>query len=186
MDRSDSRGAQPRFISPTRGSSRRGAGANLQSVGGRHLVYEEMQQHKQRMKSVRSIVDLSPPWSHAPAERPPSAAARRLRQSVASQRPPSAASRRTAANSRPGSSAGHGPSAAGRPPTPATAGSFDVAALGDEDRDAYAAMLRLLTRLPNADARAALQQLYHESEDRKLLASYTGVFPKLDNEREAA
>jgi hypothetical protein len=180
MDRSDSRSAQPRFISPTRGSSRRGAGANLQSVGGRHLVYEEMQQHKQRMKSVRSIVDLSPPWSHAPAERPPSAAARRLRQSVASQRPQSAASRRAAVDSRPGSAA------AGSPPTPAAAGSFDVAALGDEDRDAYAAMLRLLTRLPNADARAALQQLYHESEDRKLLASYTGVFPKLDNEREAA
>ena len=181
MDRPASRGGQQRFVSPTRGTSRRAAGANLQSTGGRHLVYEEMQQHKQRMKTVRPMVDLTPPWSHAPAERPPSAAARRLRQSVAAQRPSSAASRRsTPADGRPSSAAGHAVSTP--PPVPSN---FDVAALNEEDREAYAAMLRLLSRLPNADARAALQQLYHESEDRKLLASYTGVFPKLENERDA-
>jgi hypothetical protein len=141
-----------------------------------------MQQHKQRMKSVRPMVDLTPPWSHVPAERPPSAAARRLRQSVASQRPASAASHRSA-DTRPQSAAG--PLSQGPAPAPAAASSFDVAALGDEDREAYAAMLRLLSRLSNSEARSALQQLYHESEDRKLLASYTGVFPKLENERDA-
>uniref|UniRef100_A0A7S1QZQ4 Uncharacterized protein n=1 Tax=Neobodo designis TaxID=312471 RepID=A0A7S1QZQ4_NEODS len=100
-----------------------------------------------------------------------------MRQSVASQRPGSAASRRPA-DSRPAS-------AAQQPSTAPAAPQFDVASLKEEDRDAYAAMLRLLARLPNTDARAVLQQLYHESEDRKLLASYTGVFPKLDNERDA-
>jgi hypothetical protein len=178
-----------RFVTPTQGlGARRGQPTtSLQNVGGRHLVFEEMKNHKNRMKAVRAVIDLAPPWSHAaPPGRPASAAARKLRNNVAAardgdSRPPSAQARPL---SRPQSAARQYSPAV---PTPeAAAARFDVAALDDEeDREAYAAMLRLLTKLSNGQSRAALEQLYRESEDRRLLAAYTGVFPKLDAERAA-
>lgn len=168
-------------VSPTRGK-----GSN---TGGRHMQYDEMHQHKLRMKAVRPMVDLSSPWSHAKLQQQQHAAAAgggsrpdKLRSTVAaaSSRPQSAKT-----GSRPASAAAHrvraeSPSSSR---APAKGDAFDVAALPAADRETYADMLRLLTRLPTAEARAALEQLYRESEDRKLLVTYTGVFPKLDGER---
>lgn len=165
-----------RFVNPTHGLRTRGPSmsSNCQNLGGRHMVYEEMQQHKQRMKNVRPMIDLSPPWSHnkGAAQPRPSSAARKLRTQVTAQRPPSAAR----------------PAAAPSPPCDDTRGAskeFDVATLQEEDREAYAAMLRVLCSISNTESRSLLEQLYRESEDRKLLAAYSGVFPKLEAERQA-
>jgi hypothetical protein len=174
------------------------------------MVFEEMQQHKLRMKTVKSVVDHSPPWAYTPnpvddrSGGGKSAMAKKLRGDVAATREisssaavvmnASAASRPQSAAriGRPGSAlstrhpGGRPTSAASRRLVEPAPPSFDVASLNESDREAYSAMLRLLTRLSNDESRAALEQLYRESEDRKLLASYTGVFPKLENEQPTA
>jgi hypothetical protein len=167
------------------------------------MVFEEMQQHKLRMKTVKSVVDHSPPWAYTPnpvddrSGGAKSAMAKKLRGDVAATRDISssaAAVMNASAASRPQSAArigrpgsafpgGRPTSAASRRVVEPAPPSFDVASLNESDREAYSAMLRLLTRLSNDESRAALEQLYRESEDRKLLASYTGVFPKLENEQ---
>ena len=39
---------------------------NLENVGGRILVMEEMNCHRERMKHVKSVISIAPPWGHIP------------------------------------------------------------------------------------------------------------------------
>jgi hypothetical protein len=188
-------GQRASFVTPTtkiNARPRTGLTSNLQNVGGRLLVRKEMTEHKQRMRLVKPVINLTPPWGHEDLrKRPVSAAARRGRPpsaqsaSWSSQHNDSshnAAGDASAHQQRPGSALGP----ATRGATPAAGqqpAEFDVSTLTEEDQDAYQGMLRLLCRVDNGDARRVLEQLYRESEDRKLLAAYTGVFPKLETER---
>ena len=191
--------ARPRkFIGPTQGLRARSGQcltSNLENIGGRILIQSEMSNHKMRMKKIKSIVNITPPWGHhndAGLPRPSSAA------SNASRRPPTASRSSTSLaisqdNGRPGSAAlaGSATSVARSQrggtgtPTPQTrqpAAEFDLAKLTPEQQTTYRDMLRLLSSQSTADSKAMLEQLYREAEDRKLLSAYTGVFPGLEND----
>lgn len=59
--------APRRFIGPTRGlgfSRGNGLGSNLENVGGRILIHAEMANHKERMRRIKPIISIAPPWSH--------------------------------------------------------------------------------------------------------------------------
>jgi hypothetical protein len=72
----------------------------------------------------------------------------------------------------------------GRPPSGSAAAppEFDMGKLTDEQQATYRDMLRMLSGMSTGDSKLILEQLYRESEDRKLLAAYTGVFPGLERE----
>ena len=46
----------------------------------------------------------------------------------------------------------------------------------------YHDFVKMLCLMGNEDSRAILEQVYRESEEKKLLSGYTGIFPSLDHE----
>ena len=62
---------------------------------------------------------------------------------------------------------------------------FDLSRLTPEQQVAYRDMLRVLSAVSTSESKSMLEQLYRESEDRKLLTAYTGVFPGLEKEDHA-
>jgi hypothetical protein len=178
-----------KFVTPTQGlMPRKGQGlqSNLQNLGGRLMIRAQMDRHKSRMKDVKPVISVDAPWGHdravpapgrglgggrranRPASRPASATFSEMQASRASA---GSAMDRGASPSR-----SHHQSSVHQAPPP----DFDPTQLNDEDLETYRGALRLLCRMNNADARGMLESLYRESEDRKLLAGYTGVFPRLD------
>lgn len=173
-----------RFITPTQGlMARQGQSltSNLENVGGRLMIQAEMERHKHRMKQVKAVISLNPPWGHEDS-RPKSTIARGA--GVKAVRRPNSASGfyNTTGSTSGNLSASTVPNQRSSSPQQTPLPCFDVSQLNDEDVETYRSMLRLLCRMSNQESRAVLEQLYRESEDRKLLAGYTGVFPKLENE----
>lgn len=179
-------------MGPTRGLGMRGPNgllSNLENIGGRILVAEEMTKHKIRMKTVKPIVSLEPPWAHRREARPATAMssgrpgsriASKLRDTTASTRHDAPFSPYTTVTSCASTSCNRSPRRGFSPKRDRTAiPEFDVSSLSETDQHVYQEMLALLCRLPNPDARGLLERVYRESEDQKLLSAYTGVIPRV-------
>jgi hypothetical protein len=164
------------MIRPTHGLGARGKGGtlsmNLENVGGRILVMDEKNKHKERMRSIKPVISIAPPWSHADhtpgiapkkkAGRPMSAKHHTHHQMDGAGRPSS--------TQHP-----HPPAAVAEPQ------GFDMTSLTDTQQGTVRDMVRLLCGLCNEDSRGLLEHMYRDSEERKLLSAYTGIFPSLDH-----
>ena len=183
--------AAAKFISPTQGlaSFRPGGGtmqSNAENVGGRFLIRTQMQSHKQRMRHIRPVISIEPPWGHDHAlgsagasatVRPSSGVARKL---AAHTGRPASASQQRSSPSR--AAHQHASSTAGSPPS-SSEPPIDVAAkLTTEEQTTFRSLVRLLCELSNEDARALLHQAYADSEERRLLDQYSGVLPRMQQE----
>lgn len=170
---------------PQSGSS---IGANLENIGGRILVENEMLHHKLRMREVRPSVDTTLPWAHQVQSRGhgshPSRVAQKITAASAADRNYGLAN--TYGGSRPTSASAGRPQSASRPATrqsghgehpPHGASGFDLAQLPTDHQQVVKDMLRVLCALEQSKSKQLLEHLYREAEDKKLLMAYTGVFP---------
>eukprot|EP01012_Entosiphon_sulcatum_P045604 TRINITY_DN60882_c0_g1_i1.p1 TRINITY_DN60882_c0_g1~~TRINITY_DN60882_c0_g1_i1.p1 ORF type:complete len:249 (-),score=27.60 TRINITY_DN60882_c0_g1_i1:29-775(-) len=167
------------FIRPTQGLTIRRSGGlmqtNLENIGGRILYMEEMNGHKNRMKAIKPVVQLQPPWGHDAEP------AKTKRSGATSSAPPKRKTRKASADA----DVRVQPSPHGAPSSPAAAvREFDISILNAEHQQLYHDFVRMLCLMGNEDSRAILEQAYRESEEKKLLSGYTGIFPTLDNEDE--
>ena len=177
--------------------------ANLENIGGRIMVENEMINHKHRMTHAKPSIDTKLPWAHqlqeeiirggsrvshnlnAAAEsdrnyngedspskpaRPASTAGRPTRPSTAN----SVRSAHTIGASRPKS-----PRSAENAPPGGSEPVFHVSMLSADHQQVYREMVRVLCTMTQKDSKALLEEMYRESEDKKLLAAYTGVFPEM-------
>eukprot|EP00995_Heteronema_vittatum_P009771 NODE_513_length_1331_cov_536.594384_g370_i0.p1 GENE.NODE_513_length_1331_cov_536.594384_g370_i0~~NODE_513_length_1331_cov_536.594384_g370_i0.p1 ORF type:complete len:243 (-),score=57.85 NODE_513_length_1331_cov_536.594384_g370_i0:492-1220(-) len=169
------------FIRPTQGLKLRQnggvMGVNLENIGGRILYMEEMNGHKNRMKEIKPVITFKAPWGKE--EAPP--------QQKNGQKTQKSKKAAPAGGKR---AAGSGPASRQRPGSARNDGSeepvreFDIGILNDEHQQLYQDFVKMLCLLGNEDSRAILEQAYRESEEKKLLSGYTGIFPSLDNEEE--
>jgi hypothetical protein len=182
--------------------------ANLENIGGRIMVENEMLNHKHRMTHAKPSIDTKLPWAHQLQEDivRGSGANSRL-----SHRLSTAAESDRQHNGGAGGGRGDSPvkhttsrpasAGVGRPMRPATANSgrsasaqglamppaatsaeqpaFHVSMLSADHQGVYKEMVRVLCTMTQKDAKALLEEMYRESEDKKLLAAYTGVFPEM-------
>ena len=183
--------------------------ANLENIGGRIMVENEMINHKHRMTHAKPSIDTKLPWAHQLQEeivRGGSRVSHRLNAATESDRHLNGGdSPVKPAGVRPASTAGRPirPSTAnsvrsnyavggGRPKSPrseaaAAAGGatnsnepvFHVSMLTADHQQVYREMVRVLCTMSQKDSKALLEEMYRESEDKKLLAAYTGVFPEM-------
>uniref|UniRef100_A0A7S1IZR6 Uncharacterized protein n=1 Tax=Eutreptiella gymnastica TaxID=73025 RepID=A0A7S1IZR6_9EUGL len=172
------------FIRPTQGLKLRQAGGlmqvNLENIGGRILYMEEMNGHKNRMKDIKPVIQLAPPWGSKGDKKPkPKAKAQPNKPSAAP--PKRAASGPAQRPSRPAAGGRMGPQDLG---TDGQTAEFEVSILNEEHQQLYHDFVKMLCLMGNEDSRAILEQAYRESEEKKLLSGYTGIFPSLDNEED--
>eukprot|EP00759_Apiculatamorpha_spiralis_P002652 PhF_6_TR11051/c0_g1_i2/m.17937 len=190
----------PSYIRPTHGLGMRfggnGLGNNLENLGGRILIATEAATHKERMKKVKSTINSN--WGHAHASPAPGGVRRRPQSAsrpgtagspmkatttndMTSSRGMSSPPRRTGGQSTNNNTnttlggGGGGLDARGS----VFANEFDVAALPADHQRVYMDLVSMLVSMTTDESRVVLEAAYKESEERKLLASYTGVFPTL-------
>lgn len=163
--------------------------ANLENIGGRILVENEMLHHKLRIREVKASVDVGLPWAHRQQQKASSRVAHRLHEAAESDhklniaaggsRPQSASVARPMTASSAHTHRSHTrptTAASSSAPLPATE-EFDPSTLTTDQQSVYRDMLRVLCQLDASRSKALLEQLYRESEEKKLLLGYTGVFP---------
>jgi hypothetical protein len=172
------------FIRPTQGLKLRQTGGlmnvNLENIGGRILYMEEMNGHKNRMKDIKSVISLRPPWGHEAVKTQPA-------KSKAKAKPPkraASAGNQRAPRDRGGATSQRdsGRMSAEGPHGGQSAGEFDISILNKDHQQLYHDFVKMLCLMGNEDSRAILEQVYRESEEKKLLSGYTGIFPSLDHE----
>eukprot|EP00756_Hemistasia_phaeocysticola_P007975 Hpha_TRINITY_DN14453_c0_g1::TRINITY_DN14453_c0_g1_i1::g.157793::m.157793 len=186
----------PSYIRPTQGLPLRKSGGtmqvNLENIGGRILVMEEIQTHRNRMRDVKPAVNVTPPWGHQQKVRKRAATQQRIAAPPfpgGSTTPPAGSRPQSARAGRPGT--GTMTSGPAGPPGAQVGGTeyTDVSTIlpSDESQGTYQQFVDLLTTLTTEQSRMVLEAAYRESEERKLLAGYTGVFPGLiDSDEEGA
>eukprot|EP00668_Euglena_longa_P011457 GGOE01013861.1.p3 GENE.GGOE01013861.1~~GGOE01013861.1.p3 ORF type:complete len:194 (-),score=51.20 GGOE01013861.1:293-874(-) len=165
------------YIRPTQGLKVRQPGGvlnvSLENIGGRIMYMEEMVSHKVRMDNVKPVVSIRPPWGHeAPQSTPPKG---KSKAKAAKQKEPGEGKK----GLRRGQPSSPDPEALAH-----SIPEYDVGVLSEEHQRLYDGLVRMLCSLTNADSRALLEQAYRESEERKLLSGYTGIFPTLDAEED--
>ena len=161
------------YIRPQQGMSLRKSGGvlqvNLENIGGRILVLAERSTHKTRMKTIKPVVNVKPPWGHDE---------RKKRQMAGTpggnsqQRPGTAGSGSSWSQKRP---------LRIRDSTRPLDGGTDMSHLEEADAALARDFVSLLGRLDPQDARALADHAVKESEERRLLAGYCGVFPELSD-----
>jgi hypothetical protein len=184
-----------KFIGPqhrlgNRPQSGSAIGANLENIGGRIMVENEMLHHKIRMREVKPSVDTTLPWAHQVQRGAVGGAltTNRVAQKITAataadrnfgltqptySRPTSASAGRPQSASRPGTRAsGHGGASSSQ------GAGFDMAQLSTDHQQVVKDMLRVLCTLEQGKSKQLLEHLYREAEDKKLLMAYTGVFPE--------
>ena len=146
------------YIRPQKGLSLGKSGGvvqvNLENIGGRILVLAERCTHKNRMKSIKPVVNVKPPWGHEAKSRGKiskneMSGKRRIR-----------------------------PQSASRMPTPSVR-DFDQTSLPDCDNEIVKNFMNLLGTLSTDAARSLVEYAYRETEEHRLLQCYSGVFPEL-------
>eukprot|EP00906_Rhabdomonas_costata_P006084 RCo008964 len=189
----------PHFIRPTQGLKLRHSGGllhvNLENIGGRILYMEEMNGHKNRMKEIKPVVSLTAPWGHEDLPRVPVKVHRDQKDATelapvqskkGNRKKNSQKKRQEETELDSGLSAAtkktEGSYAAAAQPTSDSVRDFDVGLLRPEQQELYRKFVAMLCELGNDDSRAILEQAYRESEEKKLLSGYTGIFPTLDEE----
>ncbi|CUG90842.1 Hypothetical protein, putative [Bodo saltans] len=185
-----------KFIGPqhrlgNRPQSGSAIGANLENIGGRIMVENEMLHHKLRMREVKPSVDTTLPWAHQVQRGTVVGGATVSNNRVAQKITAATAADRTYGmtqptySSRPTSASTGRPQSASRPATrasghggvPSSSGGFDLAQLSTDHQHVVKDMLRVLCTLEQGKSKQLLEHLYREAEDKKLLMAYTGVFP---------
>lgn len=183
-----------RFIGPDYRLSIRPAhgpaiGCNQENLGGRMIIENRMVNHAQRMKSVKPSIDSSMPWAHRLQDDIKRSTTPNTRTVVTHNNPEVVTRPSTGTSTRPASGS-RAPTAATphlRPPSAKRLGSshkaeLDVNSLPAEHQGIVRDMISVLCSLNTNDSKALLEQVFRESEEKRLLAAYTGVFPTLQRQ----
>jgi len=183
------------YIRPTHGLGMRsrgnGLGTNLENIGGRILIMKEVHTHKSRMRHIRPTIANKPPWGHessAPApgriRKRPGTAGRASSTTAGHVGVPSLETGTRSPLSRPSPGRNGPPSSAqgNHPIGGAQTVDFDVMQLPTEHQRVYLDLVAMLCAMTTEESRAVLEASYKEAEERKLLSSYTGIFPTLTEE----
>eukprot|EP01006_Ploeotia_vitrea_P041442 TRINITY_DN66527_c4_g5_i1.p1 TRINITY_DN66527_c4_g5~~TRINITY_DN66527_c4_g5_i1.p1 ORF type:complete len:277 (-),score=17.52 TRINITY_DN66527_c4_g5_i1:856-1686(-) len=128
---------------------------DLGNCGGQLLWLEHMNGHKKRMQAIKPVVKMDRPWSGRT---------------------------KMGKNSKKSARKPHGTHKTTHEETLVC--EFDISTLSREHQGVYHELVDMLCDLGNEAARSLLEQAYRDSEERKLLNGYTGIFPSLDNEDE--
>ncbi|KAJ9452858.1 hypothetical protein DIPPA_02619 [Diplonema papillatum] len=166
------------YIRPQQGLALRKSGGvmqvNLENIGGRILVLAERNTHKNRMKTIKSVVDVQPPWGYELLKPKP-------------RRPPSrpgfnrpAKDSHSARNTSGRTDNLYSPAYAASPPAVAArpVGGGETT----ETQVLVEAVVAMLSTKEPSEAKRIVRDLLREADERRLLCGYTGVFPDLDDD----